>query len=155
MRLNTGVDLDRRRLVPLIPTRTRVRGTSTTSPSRSDPGIHVIPCSRELILPYLSNTLKSVEAALEQDYELRFIFADDSSTDATFQSLQQLFGSWPNATFIRHRRNLGVAAAILNGIRHAETEIVCSIDCDCTYDPHELRNMIPLLAEGVDWCGLT
>jgi glycosyltransferase involved in cell wall biosynthesis len=111
----------------------------------------VIPCyNEELILPYLSNTLKSVEAELEDDYELRFIFVDDSSTDATPQSLRQLFGSWPNSTFVRHTRNLGVAAAIIHGIRHAETEIVCSIDCDCTYDPHELRNMIPLLTEGVD-----
>ncbi|MGB7925279.1 MAG: XrtA system polysaccharide deacetylase [Pyrinomonadaceae bacterium] len=111
----------------------------------------VIPCyNEELILPYLSNTLKSVEAALESDYELRFIFVDDSSTDATPQSLNQLFGSWANCSFVRHTRNLGVAAAILHGIRRAETEIVCSIDCDCTYDPHELRTMIPLLTEGVD-----
>jgi hypothetical protein len=24
------------------------------------------------------------------------------------------------------------------------------MDCDCTYDPHELAKMIPLLADGVD-----
>jgi hypothetical protein len=42
-----------------------------------------------------------------------------------------------------------VAAAILTGVRAAGTEIVCSIDCDCTYDPHELRQMIPLLGEDV------
>jgi hypothetical protein len=27
---------------------------------------------------------------------------------------------------------------------------VCSMDCDCTYDPHELARMIPLLTDGVD-----
>ncbi|HKB40211.1 MAG TPA: glycosyltransferase, partial [Gemmataceae bacterium] len=27
---------------------------------------------------------------------------------------------------------------------------VCSIDCDCTYDPHEAAKMVPLLTEGVD-----
>jgi len=27
---------------------------------------------------------------------------------------------------------------------------VCSIDCDCTYDPVELKYMIPRLVEGVD-----
>jgi glycosyltransferase involved in cell wall biosynthesis len=46
---------------------------------------------------------------------------------------------------IRHETNRGVAASILTGLRHASTEIVCSIDCDCSYDPHELANMIPLL----------
>ncbi len=111
----------------------------------------VVPClNEELTLPYLSNTLKGVEVALQSDYELRFIFVDDGSTDRTPDALRHLFGSWPNSTFVRHTRNLGVAEAILNGIRQAETEIVCSIDCDCTYDPLELRGMIPLLAEGVD-----
>jgi hypothetical protein len=37
----------------------------------------------------------------------------------------------------------------LTGLRHAGTEIVCSIDCDCSYDPHDLANMIPLLRDGV------
>jgi len=110
----------------------------------------VVPCfNEELILPYLANTLKSVEATLASDYELHYIFVDDCSTDGTADTLRALFGSWPNCTFVRHKQNLGVAAAILNGIRHAETEIVCSIDCDCTYDPHEMRGMIALLAEDV------
>jgi glycosyltransferase involved in cell wall biosynthesis len=51
---------------------------------------------------------------------------------------------------VRHAHNRGVAAGIITGIRKASTEIVCSMDCDCTYDPHELARMIPLLAEGVD-----
>lgn len=38
----------------------------------------------------------------------------------------------------------------MSGIRAAGTEIVCSIDCDCTYDPHELERMVPLLTPGVD-----
>jgi polysaccharide deacetylase family protein (PEP-CTERM system associated) len=111
----------------------------------------VVPCfNEELILPYLSNTLKSVEAALlRSDYEARFIFVDDGSRDRTFESLQHLFGQWPNCAIVRNAKNLGVAASILNGIRHSETEVVCSIDCDCTYDPHELGDMIPLLTEGV------
>jgi hypothetical protein len=38
----------------------------------------------------------------------------------------------------------------MTGIRAADSEIVCSIDADCTYDPHELGGMIPLLVPGVD-----
>ena len=111
----------------------------------------MVPCfNEELILPYLANTLRTVQTALQDDYELRFIFVDDCSNDRTADALRRMFGNWPNCSFIRHTRNLGVAAAILNGVRHADTEIVCSIDCDCTYDPHELRNMIPLLTADVD-----
>ncbi len=111
----------------------------------------VIPCyNEELILPYLDNTLASVETALGSEYDMRFIFVDDGSLDGTHSSLQQIFGSRQNCTIHRHESNQGVAAAILTGIRAAETEIVCSIDCDCTYDPLQLEKMIPLLADGVD-----
>ncbi len=111
----------------------------------------VVPCfNEELALHYLSNTLKSVEARLEKDYDLRFIFVDDCSTDKTWKSLNELFGAKPNCEFVQHAQNRGVAAAILTGIRQAKTDVVCSIDCDCTYDPHELANMIPLLTEEVD-----
>jgi polysaccharide deacetylase family protein (PEP-CTERM system associated) len=111
----------------------------------------VIPCYNEApTLPYLANTLRSVEANLGENYQPEIIFVDDSSTDKTFDKLQELFGSRENVKIIRHETNKGVAAGIMTGIKNAETEIVCSMDCDCTYDPHELGNMIPLLADGVD-----
>ena len=111
----------------------------------------VVPCfNEELVLPYLANTLKSVETELGKRYALQFVFVDDYSTDGTWSSLRKIFGSRSNYTIVRHLHNQGVAAAILTGIRQAETEIVCSIDCDCTYDPHELSNMLPLFTEGVD-----
>jgi len=112
----------------------------------------VVPCYNEqLVLPYLANTLQSVEKhALENGYDFHFIFVDDASSDGTCDSLHRLFGSNPNCSIVRHEENQGVAAAILTGIRHAQAEIVCSMDCDCTYDPHELLNMIPLLTPGVD-----
>jgi polysaccharide deacetylase family protein (PEP-CTERM system associated) len=111
----------------------------------------VVPCyNEELILPYLCNTLRSVQAALGSRYDLNFIFVDDGSGDATWDSLGRIFGGWPEAKLLRHDHNRGVAAAILTGIRHADTEVVSSIDCDCTYDPHELGNLIRLLVPGVD-----
>ncbi len=111
----------------------------------------VIPCyNEEPTLPYLANTLRSVEAELKENYQPNFIFVDDASRDETFDKLQELFGNRANVSIIRHETNQGVAAGIMTGIKNAETEIVCSMDCDCTYDPHELNNMIPLLAENVD-----
>lgn len=50
---------------------------------------------------------------------------------------------------LRHERNRGIAAGILTGIRHATTEVVASIDCDCSYDPSDLQRLLPLLTEGV------
>jgi glycosyltransferase involved in cell wall biosynthesis len=132
----------------------QLAGGSTASLSTSGgrtPVSIVIPCFNEqLALHYLSKTLESVEATLAENYDLCLIFVDDCSTDNTWNSLNELFGDKPNYKLLRHEQNLGVAASILAGMRHADTEIVCSIDCDCTYDPHELTNMIPLLAAGVD-----
>ena len=81
---------------------------------------------------------------------MRFVFVDDGSEDGTSAALDDLFGNRPNCTVLRHERNQGISAAILTGLRAAHSEIVCSIDCDCTYDPHRLADMIPLLTDGVD-----
>ena len=111
----------------------------------------VVPCfNEELILPYLSNTLVGVEAELAKEHAVHFVFVDDGSSDGTWASLQNIFGGRANCTVIRHEVNRGVAATIMTGIRASETEVVCSMDCDCTYDPHELGPMVALLTPGVD-----
>ena len=112
----------------------------------------VIPCYNEQeTLPYLSNTLRGLEKDLaENNYQTNFIFVDDRSKDATFDKLNEIFGEQLNVKILRHETNQGVAAGIMTGIKNAATDIVCSMDCDCTYDPHELLKMLPLLTENVD-----
>jgi len=110
----------------------------------------VVPChNEELILPYLANTLKSVEEHLGQQCRLEFVFVDDGSTDGTRAAMKRLFGGRDGYTLAAMPSNAGVAAAIMHGISLATSEVVCSIDCDCTYDPHELQRMIPLLGPDV------
>ena len=110
----------------------------------------VVPCYNEIqSLGYLSKTLGSLTETFRKEYRFTFLFVDDCSTDATWTTLEELFSGRPEFVLLRHERNQGVAAAIQPGIRHAPDDIVCSIDCDCTYDPHELGEMIPLLEEGV------
>ena len=110
----------------------------------------VMPCfNEETVLPYLRNTLQRVSQDLSAKYEVRYLFVDDGSRDATWPLLQQIFGSLPGCRLIRHDVNRGVAAAILTGVGGADTEVVCSIDCDCTYDPRQLAEMIPKLEDDV------
>lgn len=111
----------------------------------------VIPCfNEEATLPYLANTLRELLASFSSRYDVRFVFVDDASTDQTWNVLHEVFKTFDNCTFLQHEQNRGVAAAILSGINAAATEIVCSIDCDCTYDPKQLAQMIPMLTPGVD-----
>jgi polysaccharide deacetylase family protein (PEP-CTERM system associated) len=106
--------------------------------------------NEEKVLSYFKNTINSVDEDLGRDYDLSFVFVDDGSTDNTLARLHQDFDGRSNCTVLHHEKNMGVTRAILTGIRYARTEVVCSIDCDCTYDPHELRNFIPALADHVD-----
>jgi polysaccharide deacetylase family protein (PEP-CTERM system associated) len=111
----------------------------------------VIPCFNESqSLGYLDNTLRSVADTFRDDYAFTFVFVDDGSTDSTWAVLQKLFGGRSDCRLIQHDRNEGLARTIETGIRSSDTPIVCSMDCDCTYDPHLLGRMIPLLSEGVD-----
>jgi glycosyltransferase involved in cell wall biosynthesis len=64
--------------------------------------------------------------------------------------MQSIFGGKSNCKLVRHETNAGVSAGILTGIRAADHEIVASMDCDCSYDPLELKQMLPRLVEGVD-----
>lgn len=106
----------------------------------------VVPCrDEEPALPRLAAALDVLETRFGHRYHLRFVFVDDGSVDGTWSALQRLFGARANSVLIRHDRPEGVTAAIMSGVRRADTEIVCSIDADCTYDPLDLGEMIPLL----------
>jgi glycosyltransferase involved in cell wall biosynthesis len=80
-------------------------------------------------------------------YRVHLTIVDDGSGDGTWDEMQGMFAGVPDFTALRHPANRGVAAAVLTGIRNASTEIVCSIDCDCSYDPAILADMLPLAGE--------
>jgi dolichol-phosphate mannosyltransferase len=91
-----------------------------------------------------------VQAAWVGRFQFHFILVDDGSTDGTWNLLKQLFQTRSNFTLVRHTYNRGITAATLTGLRQADTETVCAIDSDGSYDIHEIGRMIPLLTEDVD-----
>jgi glycosyltransferase involved in cell wall biosynthesis len=111
----------------------------------------VVPCfNEESLIPALARACGNLARLLEGQYALDFLFVDDGSTDSTYAELCRAVGGSPRHAIVRHDRNRGIAAAIMTGIRTARSPIVCSIDADCTYDPAQLAEMIPLLVDGVD-----
>ncbi len=110
----------------------------------------VVPCRNEVdSLPYLKKSLEELERAASDRCDLHFILVDDCSTDRTAELLQEAFGGSGNCRIIVHAENHGVAGAIRTGVEAARTEVVCSMDADCSYDPLELLEMIPLLTPPV------
>ena len=111
----------------------------------------VVPCyNEEATLGYTANTLSAFAESVEGDFEVSYIFVDDGSQDGTWRRLNELFACRSDCVLVRHSRNRGVAAATLTGICNSRTEVVCAIDCDATYDPRQLRRMVPLLTPDVD-----
>lgn len=136
---------------PTTSARATLAASASQAPGGSQAVSVVVPCfNEEAALPYLANALAQVTRELAGPYDLRFLFVDDGSSDGTLAALHRLFDEWPNATVIAHQHNRGITAAILTGMRAASTDVVCSIDCDCTYDPRRLGDMIPLLTDRVD-----
>lgn len=110
----------------------------------------VIPCyNEESTLPYLHRTMQSLRHELSRQWDLKILFVDDCSKDNTYEVLRSLFGDDSDIGILRHDTNKGVSAAILTGINAAQTEIIASIDADCSYDPHELAHMLPRLTRDV------
>lgn len=104
----------------------------------------VIPLyNEEQNVGYLKRTLIDFRKQLADKFEIFFVLVDDGSADSTWQELNTHFGTMRDCKLVKQPRNKGVAAAILEGINQAQTEIVCSLDCDCSYDPYELAQMIP------------
>lgn len=111
----------------------------------------VVPCFNEAEgIRHLAESLGRFDEDMGSRYDVQYIFVDDGSTDETHDRLTETFNDDVRCTVISHNRNLGVSAAIMTGLRYAQRDIVCSIDSDCTYDPRQLLELIPHLADDVD-----
>lgn len=122
----------------------------------ADPGTRlpisvIVPCyNEEATLGYTANTLRAFADAVREQFEISYVFVDDGSLDTTWQRLNELFADRPDCVLARHPVNRGVAAATLTGIANSRCEVICAIDCDGTYDPLQLREMVPMLKPDVD-----
>lgn len=106
----------------------------------------VVPLKDEALgVPSLVTELAHVARELAFVAACEFVFVDDGSTDATAALLEERLAALPRAQVVRHAQNQGVAAAIHTGIRATDADLVASIDGDLSYDPMELRAMLPLL----------
>jgi len=79
------------------------------------------------------------------------IVIDDGSTDGTGEQLQELQERYPFLHVIRHRRNLGLTAALRAGFEAARGEIVVFLPADLESDPEtDIPLLVGKLNEGYD-----
>ena len=123
----------------------------TVTPVRAAAVSVVIPCFNESEgLSFLFEKLEFLSRELASDYQLEFVLVDDGSTDDTWEQLQLLTTNRADCRVVRHAKNQGIAAAVLTGIQNSQHDFIATIDADCSYDPVQLREMIPMLEKGND-----
>ncbi len=90
-----------------------------------------------------------VASAFTPDYEL--LVVDDGSRDGSAGVLATCAARFPRLRIVRHERNRGYGAALRSGFTNATKEWVFYTDGDGQYDVAELRGMLPMIGEGVDF----
>ena len=104
----------------------------------------VIPLlNEEESLPELTTWIERV--MLENNYSYEVIFIDDGSTDNSWQVIENLRAQNNCIKGIKFQRNYGKSAALNEGFKVAQGEVIFTMDADMQDSPDEipeLRNMV-------------
>ncbi|MBL7745233.1 MAG: glycosyltransferase family 2 protein [Chitinophagaceae bacterium] len=110
----------------------------------------VIPLLNEAeSLPELSAWIEKVMK--EHNYSYEVIFVDDGSTDNSWKVIEELRKKNPAIKGIKFQRNYGKSAALNEGFRATQGDVVITLDADLQDSPDEipeLRRMI--IQDGYD-----
>lgn len=110
----------------------------------------VVPCYNEA--ENITALIEAVNICFENEamrqYNYRFIFVNDGSSDNSLQILQKLSGEKHNVKYISFSRNFGHQLAVKAGIDNASGDAVISMDCDLQHPPHLIPQMIRKWEEG-------
>jgi glycosyltransferase involved in cell wall biosynthesis len=106
----------------------------------------VVPLLNEAeSLPELFEWIERVMLANGFEYEL--IFVDDGSTDTSWAVIEQLASEHPPVKGIKFRRNYGKSAALNEGFKLAEGEVVITMDADLQDSPDEIPELYRMITE--------
>jgi dolichol-phosphate mannosyltransferase len=93
--------------------------------------------------------LESIHNALSGvNHEI--IIVDDDSPDRTWAVAEQLSHKFNNIKVVRRPRKMGLASAFIEGLNHAEGELVGLMDADLQHPPELLREMYNEARRGAD-----
>ena len=110
----------------------------------------VIPLlNEEESLPELEAWIRRVMT--ENNYSYEIVFVDDGSTDGSWHCIQKLKEENPNIKGIRFRRNYGKSAALNEGFKVVQGDVVITMDADLQDSPDEIPELFNMIEkEGYD-----
>lgn len=106
----------------------------------------VIPLKdEEESLPELADWIKRVCNASGYSYEV--IMVDDGSTDDSWKVIEQLSKENPAVKGIRFQRNYGKSAALNEGFKATQGDVVITMDADLQDSPDEIPELRRMIVE--------
>jgi glycosyltransferase involved in cell wall biosynthesis len=107
----------------------------------------VIPLfNEEESLPELTDWIKKVVHANAWSYEI--ILIDDGSTDQSWAVIEKLRITHPEIKGIKFQRNYGKSAALNEGFKAAQGEVIITMDADLQDSPDEIPDLRKMILEG-------
>lgn len=104
-----------------------------------------------IIMPVF-NEISTIEEILSLVFATghvqEIIIIDDGSTDGTRDFLTDYVTDHPQIILIFHETNLGKGAAVRNGIKAANADLVLIQDADLEYDPRDYDALMQPILEG-------
>ena len=97
-------------------------------------------------LPELSAWIERVMLANNYSYEV--IFIDDGSTDNSWNVIEGLRAKNNNVKGIKFQRNYGKSAALNEGFKAAQGNVIITMDADMQDSPDEIPELRKMLLEG-------
>jgi glycosyltransferase involved in cell wall biosynthesis len=109
----------------------------------------VVPLfNEEESLKPLSSLIKKSCGQMNLDFEVYFI--DDGSTDKSLSTIKEIHHEDKRFKYISFQKNFGKSAALQIGFKHAQGDVVITMDADLQDDPEEIPNLLKKLEEGFD-----
>ncbi len=106
----------------------------------------IIPLKdEEESLPELADWIRRVCEQHHYSYEI--IFVDDGSTDNSWRVIEQLRLVNPNIRGIKFQRNYGKSAALNEGFKAAQGDVVITMDADLQDSPDEIPELRRMIVE--------
>ncbi|MEM4259854.1 MAG: glycosyltransferase family 2 protein [Candidatus Woesearchaeota archaeon] len=90
------------------------------------------------LLPYIEK--------LGIPYEV--IIIDDGSKDNTLNEAIKLKIKYPVIRVLKHKKNMGLGAAVKTGIKNAKGELLVTIDGDFTFHPRQIKDLFKRFQKG-------
>ena len=106
----------------------------------------VIPLfNEEESLPELCDTIRSVMVAHHLSYEVLLI--DDGSKDRSWETILKIAGENSNFKGLSFQRNYGKSAALNEGFRVANGQVIITMDADLQDRPEEIPELYRMIME--------